>query len=250
VPSIKVIIPNAGLSADTLNERAALLKTVARRETQIVVRCIAAGPISIESYYDVAEATPYILQEVTYTQREGHDAIVIYCMNDPAIEAAREISRIPVVGPGETSLGIAAMLGQRIGFLTVLDTMIGQVEEMVRRSKVRAPCLASVRSLNIPVTALREDLNKTKEAVIREGQKAIKEERADTLILGCLGLAGLGIQVQQELNVPVIDPAFVSVNMAELMIYSKLVHSRLAFLLYRLLPLTNDSLFGFIQVLS
>jgi allantoin racemase len=178
MPSIKVIIPNSGMAAETLAERVALLKTVARRETRIAVDCIKAGPISIESYSDIVEVAPYILREMALAEREQHDAAIIYCMNDPALEAAREIASIPVVRPGETSLGVAAMLGHRIGFLTVLDAMIPQVEEMVRRSKLKETCLACVRSVNIPVTGLRDDLEETKQAVVREGNIAVKTAKA------------------------------------------------------------------------
>jgi len=49
------------------------------------------------------------------------------------------------------------------------------------------------------------------------------------ILLGCLGLAGYGLPVQEKYRIPVIDPAFVSVGMAELLVKLKIRHSRTTF---------------------
>ena len=46
-------------------------------------------------------------------EKEGYDAIVIYCFSDVGIDAIRENVRIPVIGPGETSLAAASMICNR-----------------------------------------------------------------------------------------------------------------------------------------
>lgn len=226
---IKVIIPNAGMSPSVLKDRERMLKTVARADTEISVDCIAAGPESIESYYDELMASRYILEKVKAAEEDGFDAIVIYCTSDPAVDAAREIVNIPVIGPGEAVVHLATMLGHRFSYLTVLEETVPASEERIRSSKVDRSCLVSVRKLGIPVSRLRDDLEETKRAVIREGRKAVEEDGAQVIILGCMGLAGLGKEVQAEIGVPVIDPAFVSINMAELLIHSNLAHSKLAY---------------------
>ncbi|HZK11857.1 MAG TPA: aspartate/glutamate racemase family protein [Atribacterota bacterium] len=222
---IKVIIPNAGMSSSTLKERERMLKAVAREDTEISVDCIKGGPESLESEYDSLMASRYILEEVKIAEISGFDAIIIYCGGDPALGAAREIVNIPVIGPGEVSIHLASMLSRRF-------TIISGSEEKFAKSKLNYICLASIRSLNIPVIDLRDSkgvVREAKEAVIREGRKAIEEDGAQAIVLGCLGLAGIGKEVQEELGVPVIDPAFVSINMAELLIFSNLTHSKLAY---------------------
>jgi len=226
---IKVIIPNAGMSPSELKDRERMLKTVARADTEISVDCIAAGPESIESHYDEIMASRYILERVKAAEEAGFDAIVIYCTSDPAVDAAREIVNIPVVGPGEVAIHLASILGNRFSYLTVLEETIPKNEERIRKSKIDQSCLASVRSLGIPVSRLRDNLEETKRAVIREGRKAVEEDGAQVVILGCMGLAGLGKEVQAELGVPVVDPAFIAVNMAELLLCSNLTYSRLAY---------------------
>jgi len=222
---IKVIVPNAGMSPDKLKYRERMLKAVAREDTEIEVDCIEAGPASIESGYDSFMASRYILEKVKTAEESGFDAIIIYCGGDPALDAAREIVNIPVIGPGVVSVCIASMLSRKF-------SIIGGREDMFIRSKLNYSCLASTRRLNIPVLDLRDSegvVKEVKELVIRESRKAIEEDGAEAIVFGCLGLAGIGKEVQIRLGVPVIDPAFVSINMAELLIHSNLTHSKLTY---------------------
>ena len=59
--------------------------------------------------------------------------------------------------------------------------------------------------------------------------KAIFEDGAEMIVLGCLGLAGYGQPVQDKYHIPIIDPAFVSVGMAELLTKLKISHSKITF---------------------
>lgn len=59
-----------------------------------------------------------MVKESIKAEKEGYDAIVIYCFSDVGIDAIRENVRIPVIGPGETSLAAASMLCNRFTVLT------------------------------------------------------------------------------------------------------------------------------------
>jgi allantoin racemase len=85
---------------------------VARPDTEISNVFLQSGPASVESYYDEALAVPDIVAQVRRAEREGMDAVIINCMGDPGLDAAREVVSIPVIGPCEASMHLAAMLGQ------------------------------------------------------------------------------------------------------------------------------------------
>lgn len=51
-------------------------------------------------------------------ERDGFDAIVIYCFSDVGLEACRENVRIPVIAPGETALAVAQTLCNRFVVVT------------------------------------------------------------------------------------------------------------------------------------
>lgn len=213
---IKVAIPNSGMDRDTLNARESMLSRAVFPETQISVDCIPGGPISIESVTDEVTAGPYLLEAGRQTQREGYDAFVVYCFSDLAVDALRENLTIPVIGPGAVALAAADMLSNRF---TVVTTVERNVSRTLRRLKQNPLCrekMASVRALNIPVAELRDDPKATMRYLSKLCQTAVEEDRADTLVLGCLGLAEYGDALEQEFGVKVIDPAFLALAWAEM----------------------------------
>lgn len=213
---IKVVIPNSGMDRDTLNARENMLSRAVSPGTQISVDCIPGGPISIESVTDEVTAGPYLLEAGRQAQQEGYDAFVVYCFSDLAVDALRENLSIPVVGPGAVALAAADMLSNHF---TVVTTVERNVSRTLRRLKQNPLCrekMAGVRALNIPVAELRDDPKATMRYLSKLCQKAVEEDQADTLVLGCLGLAEYGDALEQEFGVKVIDPAFLALAWAEM----------------------------------
>ena len=204
------------MDRDTLNARESMLSRAVSPGTQISVDCIPGGPISIESVTDEVTAGPYLLEAGRQAQREGYDAFVVYCFSDLAVDALRENLSIPVIGPGAVALAAADMLSNRF---TVVTTVERNVSRTLRRLKQNPLCrekMAGVRALNIPVAELRDDPKATIRYLSKLCQRAVEEERADTLVLGCLGLAEYGDALEQEFGIKVIDPAFLALAWAEM----------------------------------
>lgn len=223
---IKVIIPNSGMDKQTLSERELMLKEYALADTAISVDCIDSGPISIESNYDEIQAGKHILDKVKKAERDGFDAIIIYCGSDPAVEAAREIVNIPVIGPGKISMLVALDLAYKFSILTVLDETIPHDEELIRKFGLDSTRVTSIRSVNIPVDDIRKDLDKTFKVLVDAGKNAVELDGAHGIVLSCLGMAGLGSKLQKKLGVPVIDPAFISIRYAETLVLLDLKYSK------------------------
>jgi hypothetical protein len=81
------------------------------------------GPVSIESDFDDVLASPYIVGRAIEAEQEGCDAVVIDCFGDPALHAAREAVRIPVIGAGEAAMRLAATVGHQFGVVTVAESV-------------------------------------------------------------------------------------------------------------------------------
>ena len=75
--------------------------------------------------------------------------------------------------------------------------------------------LASMRSIDIAANALQCDTEYTTKRIIEEGRKAMDEDHAEALILGCTCNFGLAEKVQDILGIPVIDPLIAAVKIAE-----------------------------------
>lgn len=141
---------------------------------------------------------------------------MVYCFSDLAVDALRENLSIPVVGPGAVALSAADMLSNRF---TVVTTVERNVSRTLRRLKQNPVCrekMAGVRALNIPVTELRDNPKATMRYLNKLCRMAVEEDRADTLVLDCLGLAEYGDALEQEFGIKVIDPAFLAVAWAEM----------------------------------
>ncbi len=68
--------------------------------------------------------------------------------------------------------------------------------------------------------------------MVAAGRKAIAEDRADTLLLGCMSMGFLEIAeaAAPELGVPVLNPGKVALKMAEATVGAGLTHSRRAYM--------------------
>ncbi|WP_320197891.1 aspartate/glutamate racemase family protein [Agrobacterium sp. rho-13.3] len=171
---------------------------------------IATGPGSIESEFEAAISVPGTLIEVRKADRDGVDAVIIDCMGDPGVRPAREITDMVVVGPAQTGMHIAAMLGHKFSVITVMRRLKPSFENTAALCGLSTK-LASVRSVDIPVLALEEDLEETLRRLIEEGRKAVEEDGAEALVFGCTGLMGCAAGLRagllaQGIDVPVIDP--------------------------------------------
>lgn len=202
----------------------------ARPGTRVTVVSLAWGTASIESYRDEALVIPGILARVVEAAEAGAQAVIIDCMADPGLFAARELVDIPVVGPAQASMHVAALLGHRFSVLTVSSQDIPEMEDQAARYGLSTR-LASARPFNIPVLSLAEDVDRTVRVLVDVAEQAVRVDDAHVIIPGCTGLAGLAPRIQAGLaergcEVPVLDPPSVALKLAESLVDLGQTHSR------------------------
>ncbi|MBC6402926.1 MAG: hydantoin racemase [Hyphomonadaceae bacterium] len=152
-----------------------------------------------------------------------YDAVVIGCFYDPGIEDAREISgEAVVVAPCQASVQIAANLANRFSVIVGREKWVGQMTERVTTYGYRDK-LASMRAINLGASELQTDCGLTISRIMEAGRRAIEEDGAEALLLGCTCNFGLYRDVQAELGVPVIDPICAAFKMAEDLAHMKKV---------------------------
>jgi len=145
----------------------------------------------------------------------GVDAMIIGCFYDPALEDCREICQHTiVVAPCQASMQLAANLANKFSVIVGQEKWIEQMTERAH-SYGFEHYLASMRSVDIAANSLQCDTQYTTKCIIKEGRKAMEEDHAEALILGCTCNFGLAEKVQDILGIPVIDPLLAAVTMAE-----------------------------------
>lgn len=221
-PKILVLNP---VSTDIWNELTlTYVKRVISPEIEVAVRSLSRGPPAIECEYDRDLAAPHVIEEVIKAAEEGFHAVIINCFDDPGLRASREVSRILVLGIGETSLTIAALLGYRIA---VISTGSRYSKSAYYRKAIELGIEKRVvyaSGIDVRVLDLRKDLSAVKKALLDEARKALNTFNAEVIVLGCSGLIGLSEELSQLLGVPVIDPTLVTVKIAEAMVKLGLKH--------------------------
>lgn len=213
-----------------VRRRERLLNEWAFAGTEVRVLDVPTGPASIESAYEEMLAIPATLELIMQCERDGHDAAIIGCFGDPGLEAARELVRMPVVGPCESAMLLAAGLGHRFSVLTIYDSLIAGQELLAVKAGVRGK-LASVRATNIPVLELMKDPAATRARLIEVAGACVREDRADAILFGCMTMSFLDLarEVSQAVGVPAVNAARAALKQAEALVSMGLTHSKTAF---------------------
>lgn len=188
------------------------------------------GPGSVESRTDAALTVPELLKSVEQSERDGYHAVIVSCYSDPGMEAARELVSIPVVGSGQASMHVAAQLGGRFSIIAPRDGAGSRAYENPRKYGL-SQNYASTRGVGLSVMDLAKDRDRTIERIVEVGRRAVDEDGADTLILGCMSMAFHDItgELSERIGVPVVNPVPASLALAEFLARNGLSHSRTAY---------------------
>lgn len=217
---MKTILIINPVVAEGVNQRVAeYLEGLHTGTCRLDVINLKKGPESIETFTDEIEAGQHILNLIE-AYKGGYDAIVINCFADPVVEAAGEISPVPVIGPAQASMFLALNLGWKFAVISIYKKSGPWGEIQSRRYGVIDRMVYST-GIEIPVLELEKDPDKTKAEIIKEAEFAVKEKGAEVIVLGCTGMASIAQAVQRKLNVPVIEPLAASVKMAEMILQLK-----------------------------
>jgi Asp/Glu/hydantoin racemase len=139
-------------------------------------------------------------------------AFVIACFSDPGLHAVREATCKPVLGISECGILTALTMGQKFGVIAILRQSIPRHMRMFGAMGVLQR-LAAELPLGMEVVEL-SDAARTREGLLRAGQQLRDVHQADVLVLGCAGMAEHRTWLQDQLGMPVIEPAQAAVSMA------------------------------------
>jgi allantoin racemase len=222
---MRIFVINPNTSAAMTRHIRQELERIKRPGTEITVANPARGPATIESAYDEALAAPGMLRLVREANEKGYDAILLACFADPALDAAKELSDIPVIGIEEASFHIAAMLGHKFAVLTS-SARRKSTRELHARLRNVENALASTPVFEMPLLEMDSNPAKAKARAVELARKAIQDDGAEVIILGCAGLAGYAKDIEREVGAVVIDPVAVGFKLAEELVDLGLCHSK------------------------
>jgi allantoin racemase len=207
---IAVINPNSTVS---MTEKiAAAARAVAPLDEILAITCHGSPP-AIQGPEDGAACRPFVFAEIARAEREGADAAIIACFDDPGLDEARSSASIPVLGIGQAGFHVAMLLGQRFSVVTTLPVAIPVIEANLARYGLASACVR-VRAAGVQVLDLEETDGHAADKVSREIGRAKAEDGISAVVLGCAGMADLVARFGAEHGLHVIDGVSAATTLA------------------------------------
>ena len=157
------------------------------------------------------------MEEVHKGERENIDAYIIACYGDPGLYAAREITEAPVIGIAEASMYMASVVAAKWSVVAVIPRTTLMLEDVVKRYSMQEKCV-SIRSSGMTVLGFDENPELGMEKLREASKKAMEEDGAEAICLGCAGMVSFTEALQEELGIPVFDGVTAAVKLAEGMV--------------------------------
>lgn len=209
---MRILVVNPNTTAAMTAKIGQAARRCAAPGTEIVAMTSVHGPVSIEGYFDEAMSLAGLLQ--TIGQAEDFDAVVIACFDDTGLDAARCLTDKPVIGIGEAAYRCAAMLSNKFSVVTTLARSVPALEHNLARYGMAHQCV-KVRSSEVAVLDLENNNPAACSKIEAEIVKAMDEDRAEAIVLGCAGMADLADSLSQRYGLPVLDGLACAVTLAE-----------------------------------
>lgn len=214
----------------------AAVQPVIPPDFSVEVRNITAGHNCIESRTDWLQNGYPVVELAKSLEQEGFAGIWLSDFDMCGVEAARECIDIPIIGGFPTSAFTALGLSQRFSIITILESTLAMQRGHPQTYGIQDD-FASIRAIDCLVNDLANIdvvVGKAFEAAL----KAIEEDGAQSILLGCTGFVGVAERVSTLLTqalqtyVPVIDPNQAGFSFLVSLVRMKLRPSRLCYSKY------------------
>lgn len=174
------------------------------------------GPPAIQGPEDGEACIPPLLALVRKASDAGAKAIIIGCFDDTGLNVARDIASCPVIGIGQAAYHMAVLSGRRFSVVTTLDVSVPILENNIHAYGFTSQ-LARVRASGVPVLDLENDPVGTADVVVGEINRAVTEDKVDTVVLGCAGMGHIQAYVGNIGNARLVDGVTSAAQLAKIL---------------------------------
>ncbi|WP_339418846.1 aspartate/glutamate racemase family protein [Pseudomonas sp. RL_105y_Pfl1_103] len=222
---MRILVVNVNTTESITETIVQQARAVAAPGTEIVGLTPYFGAESVEGNFESYLAALAVMDRVmAYDQ--PFDAVIQAGYGEHGREGLQELLNVPVVDITEAAASTAMFLGHAHSVVTTLDRTVPLIEDRLKLAGLYQRC-ASVRASGMAVLELEEDPLAAMEAIVRQAELAIREDKAEVICLGCGGMAGLDEQIRQRTGVPVVDGVTAAVTIAESLVRLRLSTSKI-----------------------
>lgn len=176
----------------------------------IDVMTLRNGPAAIYSWRDWHAAVEPLCRCI---EDEPADIYVVACASDPGIEAARATTQRPVLGVFRSAVAAAIARGERFGVVAIVDASIARHHAALRAIGLEQRLAVEI-ALNVTMDTLLDPAAARSRLI--DAARRCADAGAETVILGCTGMAHHRAAIEDAIGVPVIEPCQAAAALAVL----------------------------------
>lgn len=170
---------------------------------------LTEGPFGIESQRQSDEVVAPMLKLAQ--SRPEASAFVIACYSDPGLDTMRSELSVPVMGIQESGVLMALSRADQIGIIGISSASERRHRLYMRRMGI-LDRVAGERALDMSVDETARGAHTFSK--LTEVGRALQQDGAEALVLGCAGMALHRSRLEHTLGLPVIDPTQAAVSFA------------------------------------
>lgn len=195
------------------------------------VKNLDGGLSRIQNRWSLGQNADLVVR-LGFENRDAYHGIFVSDFDCAGVEPLREIVDIPVVGGFEPQALTAIALAQTFSIITVDDNLVSLDLSHPRMLGI-SENLRSIRSIGLTVPQL-DDVERVVKLVTKESLAAVKQDGAQSIILGCTGFLNVAEPVAKALAehgaaVPVTDPNWTGIAFLQGLVRCGLLQSRITY---------------------
>lgn len=214
---MRILVLNPNTSAAMTAEIAAAAQAAAQPGTEIACRSPLFGAEAIDSAaesYLSAVGVMDLVDRITADGEWDFDVVVLAGFGEHGRDALAEMLAVPVFDIAECAAHVAHLIGRRFSVVTTLARSIPAIEDRLLLAGLNAHC-ASVRACGLGTAEVDADPAGAVQAIVDAAARAVAEDGADVICLGCAGMAGVTAAISAKLGVPAVDGVAAAVALAQ-----------------------------------
>lgn len=210
---MKVLAVNVNTNEHMTATIAAAARRAASPSTAVVALTPRFGAEAVDCAFESYLAAVGVM-DCVLGYEGSYDAVVLAGYGEHGRDGLQELITAPVIEICEASAHVAQMVGRSYSVVTTLQRSVPLIEDRLHLAGLAERC-ASVRASGLATAEVDADPQRAARAVLAEARRAVEEDHAEVICLGCAGLAGLEETIRSELGVPVVEGVAAAVRVAE-----------------------------------
>jgi allantoin racemase len=214
---MRILVLNPNTSESMTADIAEAARAAAAAGTEIDCLAPRFGCEAIDSAaesYLSAVGVMDVVANLLDAGRFDYDAAVLAGFGEHGKDALQEMLSAPVFDIAECAAHVAHLIGRRFSVVTTLARSIAPISDRLLLAGLDAHC-ASVRACGLSTVEVDADPAGAVGAIVDEAARAVAEDGADVICLGCAGMAGVTAAISAKVGVPAIDGVAAAIALAQ-----------------------------------